>query len=103
MRRLCSGRTSGENTVAETTIPSMRYTKTFKKYTSEFEAPVVEHVRIWAKADKSIVFYEDKSIVKVTSTQARIAALLEELKTRFNYIPPEERETKSAEDAPEDG
>ncbi|MSR75273.1 MAG: hypothetical protein EXS14_07380 [Planctomycetes bacterium] len=86
--------------MSEATTPVLRFTKTFKKYTSEYQAPVVEHVRAWAKADSTIVFHEDKSIVKVTGTQAHIVALLAELKSRFNYTPPEDLEEKKDADTP---
>lgn len=78
--------------MADTTAPALRHTKTFKKYTSEYEPAVVEAVRQWAKISGAVVMHEDKSIVKVTASQERIAALLSELKARFNYIPPEDRE-----------
>lgn len=82
------------------TVP-LRYTKTFKLYTAEFDARVVEHVRAFAKARASLTFHEDKSIVKVTGTQPEITTLLDELKQRFNYIPPEDREEKKSEEPAE--
>lgn len=82
------------------TVP-LRYTKTFKLYTAEFDARVVEHVRAFAKARASLTFHEDKSIVKVTGTQPDITSLLDELKQRFNYIPPEDREEKKSEEPAE--
>ena len=74
--------------------PQMRYTKTFKKYTDEFEEQVVSYVREWGQTHDEIVFYEDNSIVKVTATEDMVEKLLGVLKERFDYIPPEMREEK---------
>jgi hypothetical protein len=84
--------------VSDAPTVQLRHTKTFKLYTDEFDARVVEHVRAFAKARPAVTFHEDKSIVKVTSTSADIRALLDDLKTRFNYIPPEDREEKKADE-----
>lgn len=79
---------------------SMQYTKTFKKYTAEYEAPVVDYVRSWARTEKLLAFHEDKSIVKVTGTDLQVKALLATLKDRFGYIPPEDRGEKKPSDEP---
>ena len=73
--------------------PSMRHTKTFKKYTDEYDQEVVDHVREWGSSREGIVFHEDNSIVKVTGVAEKIDSLLGELKKRYDYIPPEERES----------
>jgi hypothetical protein len=69
---------------------TVKYTKTFKKYTDEFEAPVVDYVRSWARAEPLMAFHEDNSIVKVTGTDLHIKTLLATLKSRFHYVPPED-------------
>jgi hypothetical protein len=80
-----------EFTTEELAAKHVLFTKTFKKYTSEFDAKVVDYVRDWARSAALKAFHEDRSIVKVTGTQAEIVGLLEVLKERFGYIPPEER------------
>ena len=84
--------------MSDSAAPFIRYTKTFKKYKDEFEPRVVDHVREWAKTEEILVFYEDNSIVKVTGAKEQIDGLLETLKRRFNYIPPEDREDADAGD-----
>ena len=74
------------------TQPFLRYTKSFKKYTDEYEAKVVDFVREWAQTQDLFAWHEDNSLIKVTGSEAQIQALLEVLKERFAYIPPEERE-----------
>ncbi len=75
-----------------TSTPFVRYTKSFKKYTEEYEARVVDYVREWASTADLLTWHEDNSLIKVTGTKEQIDDLLKTLKTRFNYIPPEERE-----------
>ena len=70
----------------------LRYTKSFKKYTNEFNADVTEHVRSWSSGQELMAFHEDDSLVKVTGTKRQITALLEDLKEKFDYIPPEDAE-----------
>ena len=72
--------------------PFIRFSKTFKKYTDEFEPRVVDYVREWAGTQELLAFHEDNSIVKVTSDAEMIEKLLGVLKERFDYIPPEMRE-----------
>ena len=71
--------------------PTMLHTKSFKKYTSEYEPAVVAYVREWAAAHPEIRFHEDNSLVKITTSKAMVERLLGVLKERFSYIPPEER------------
>ena len=78
---------------------TLRYTKTFKKYTEEFEPAVVEFVRQWAKSNVIAAFHEDASIVKVTGSDAQVRGLLGTLKEKFGYVPPEEREGAKKSDA----
>lgn len=68
----------------------MRYTKTFKKYTSEADEAVLTYVREWAR-EEGVALYEDASIVKVTTDRERVESLLESLREHFDYIPPEAR------------
>lgn len=81
--------------MTDATTPFIRHTKTFKKYKDEFEPRVVDYVREWAQTEELLAFHEDNSIVKVTGTKEQIAGLLDTLKSRFNYIPPEDREDAS--------
>ena len=81
----------------ESATPFIRYTKTFKKYTAEFELRVVDHVREWAKTEEILAFHEDNSIVKVTATKEQVDGLLSTLKDRFNYVPPEEGSDESSD------
>jgi hypothetical protein len=67
----------------------LRYTKSFKKYTEEYEPRVVDYVREWAPTADLFAWHEDNSLIKVTGTKAQIDGLLEVLKDRFAYIPPE--------------
>ena len=78
--------------MTESSAPFIRHTKTFKKYKDEFEPRVVDYVREWAKTEELLASHEDNSILKVTGTQEQIQELLATLKTRFNYVPPEDRE-----------
>mgnify|MGYP001270560847 CR=1 FL=1 len=88
--------------MSESASPFIRYTKTFKKYTGEFEPRVVDYVREWAQAGDVLAFHEDNSIVKVTGSKERVDGLLATLKERFNYIPPEDREDASSDDEADD-
>ncbi len=72
----------------------MLFTKTFKKYKAEYRPDVVDYVREWAKEQKVKAFHEDNSIVKVTGGKRLIEGLLEELKEKFDYTPPEEEEVE---------
>lgn len=69
----------------------LRYTKSFKKYTDEFQPEVVEHVRQWARVQDLAAIHEDASLVKVTGSKQQIESLLAELKEKFDYVPPEDR------------
>ncbi|NRA95118.1 MAG: hypothetical protein HRU14_02810 [Planctomycetes bacterium] len=78
--------------MSDSAAPFIRHTKTFKKYKDEFEPRVVDHVREWAKTEELLAFHEDNSIVKVTGAKEQIDGLLETLKSRFDYTPPEDAE-----------
>jgi len=69
----------------------LRYTQSFKKYTSEYDPKLVEHVRTWAQGQSLIAFHEDNSLVKVTGTKAQVDELLEQLKELFGYLPPDRK------------
>ena len=78
--------------MSDSPAPFIRCTKTFKKYKDEFEPQVVDFVREWAGTADLIAVHEDNSIIKVTGSKEQIDGLLDVLKSRFDYIPPEDRE-----------
>jgi len=84
--------------MTESSKPFLRHTKTFKKYKDEYEPRVVDYVREWAQTEELLAFHEDNSIVKVTGAPEQIEGLLATLLSRFNYIPPEDREDPSDDD-----
>lgn len=84
--------------MSDSAAPFIRYTKTFKKYKDEFEPRVVDYVREWAKTEELLAFHEDNSIVKVTGAKEQVDELLATLKSRFNYVPPEDREDEGDDD-----
>jgi hypothetical protein len=79
------------STASENPAPFVRYTKTFKKYKDEAEPRVIAYVREWAQTQELFAFHEDNSIIKVTGSLPQVQELLDVLKSRFNYIPPEDR------------
>lgn len=68
----------------------MKFTKSFKKYTDEYQPEVVDFVREWAREAGPEAVHEDNSLIKVTGSEEQISALLAMLKERFSYVPPEE-------------
>ncbi|MAG57386.1 MAG: hypothetical protein CMJ83_13930 [Planctomycetes bacterium] len=79
-------------TESTSNAPFLRHTKSFKKYTEEYELRVVDYVREWGKTEALLAVHEDNSLLKVTGSKEQIEGLMGVLKQRFNYIAPEDRE-----------
>jgi hypothetical protein len=51
----------------------------------------VDYVREWAPTADLFAWHEDNSLIKVTGTEQQVNGLLDILKERFGYVPPEMR------------
>ncbi|MCA9320593.1 MAG: hypothetical protein KDB53_07655 [Planctomycetes bacterium] len=78
-------------------MPTVRHTKSFKKYSDEARLEVVDATRSWAEArpDRFQV-YEDASLIKVTATQDEVEELVTYLRGRFGTPLPGEDPPKDA-------
>ena len=74
----------------------VQHTRTFKKYTEEFQVDMVEAVRAYCQGREDLPLYEDDSIVKITGTAAAIEEMCTNLRARFGALPgdPEPKEDK---------
>jgi len=77
----------------------VKHNRTFKKYTGEYRAEVLDALKAYCEARESLAVYEDASIVKVTGTFGEIEEMCAELRTSFGALPgdPEPKEEKPEE------
>ena len=68
----------------------VKHTRTFKKYKAEYRMDLVNAARAYGAARSDFVLYEDRSIVKLTSTKAAIEAMCNELRAKFGALPGDE-------------
>jgi len=81
-------------------MANVKHTKTFKKYTDESKAEVINAVRAWiGEREDKFSFYEDASIIKITGVQTDIDEMVVDLRGRFGTPlpgedPPKEKKAK---------
>jgi hypothetical protein len=63
--------------------PAVKFCQSFKKYTSEFKPEIVAFVKEWTRGKAGVDFYEDRSLIKVTSDEATIQALRTDVTAKF--------------------
>jgi hypothetical protein len=64
----------------------VKHTKSFKKYKAEYRPEVVDAARAYALGRSDFSIYEDRSLLKLTSTKDQIEAMLTTLRSRFGPL-----------------